>query len=125
MSGVWDTEKETEKEREGAVFSVRCLPGLNESTCFSGGEGVCDKDWGGWGERRARRDTDLQQGLFQGSLHSTACLHFNRCQSNQVERLQCVAPSYLKHHKRPFNPAAVLPFGARVNSSIVVEASVE
>lgn len=27
----------------GVVFSVRCLPGFNESTCFLGG---CDMDWG-------------------------------------------------------------------------------
>lgn len=30
---VWNGEKETQK-RGGGVFSVRCLPGLNESTCF-------------------------------------------------------------------------------------------
>lgn len=38
-----NSEKETEKKGGGVVFSVRCLPGLNESTCFWGG---CDMDWG-------------------------------------------------------------------------------
>lgn len=46
---AWNSEKGTEKkeggEEEGVrvVFSVRCLPGLNESTCFLGG---CDMSWG-------------------------------------------------------------------------------
>lgn len=49
--GVWNGEKETQK-KGGSVFSIRCLPGLNESTCFvflfplGRAGGVVDIDWG-------------------------------------------------------------------------------
>lgn len=52
---VWNGEKETQK-RGGGVFSVRCLPGLNESTCFlflfPGGGGQI----GGWTTEEGRGD---------------------------------------------------------------------
>lgn len=31
--GVWNGEKDPQK-KGGGVFSVTCLPGFNESTCF-------------------------------------------------------------------------------------------
>lgn len=106
------TLKRRQKKGGGeAVFSVRCLPGLNESTCFSGG---WDMDWG---DGRARRDTDLQQGLFQGSLHSRR-LHLDCNQANPTS----LSPP--ETHQLVLQPCCTTTFGAllpltRPNSSSV------
>lgn len=81
MSGVWDTEKETERRRWGGLsFQSNACQALTKVLVLRGGEGVRDMDWG---DGRARRDTDLQQGLFQGSLHSPR-LHFDWYQTDST-----------------------------------------
>lgn len=59
---------------------------------------MCDTNWG---DGRAQRDTDLQQVLFQGSLHSPR-LHFNWYQTAAILNF------YLEHTNWRFDSAAVL-----------------
>lgn len=63
-------------------FQSDACQALTKVLVFRGGEGERDMDWG---DGRARRDTDLQQGLFQGSLHSPS-VHFHSYQTNKQFR---------------------------------------
>lgn len=67
------------------IFSVRCLPGLNESTCFLGGG--CDKAWGMdlLGETQlSSRDYSKEVCIVSFKLYLIGC-HSKCCRINELK----------------------------------------
>lgn len=109
--GEWarNSEKDKGGGKGGWVFSVRCLPGLNESTCFVfffpffgvGGDMA-------WGMDNLKKNRAHKQRLFQGSLCSTIYIAFNSLPIPNIKLPKmCVCLTLSVHSITNWLPTAV------------------